>query len=338
MHTDLFLLSELEFTLLNAFQRDFPLRSRPFATLAKRIGTDEQTVIGILQRLQTRGMVTRVGPVFRANTIGAGALAAVSAPSERIAEVAERINAFPEVNHNYQREHQYNLWFVVTAPSTERLHAVLAEIEQACGCGPVIALPMEEEYHIDLGFDLAAHAGTRPGEMQRKPKADAQSPVAMTGAERALVAALQGGLPLVPRPFAALGLPEMEALATIARWLDEGVIKRFGVVVRHHELGYTANAMAVWDVPDEIVDEIGQRIAATGDVTLCYRRRRHLPEWRYNLFCMVHGKDRDDVNARINAITASCGLDAYPDNVLFSVRRFKQRGAQYAPTAEARHG
>lgn len=336
MQTDLFLLSELEFTLLNAFQRDFPLRTRPFATIAKRIGTDEATVISTLQRLRGRGLITRVGPVFRANTIGASALATLSAPPERIDEVAERINSFVEVNHNYQREHHFNLWFVVTAPSVERLNAVMTEIELACDSGPVLALPMEDDYHIDLGFDLSAQAGTRT--VEAAPKGEARSGIVLTGAEQALVGALQSGLPLVARPFAALGLPEMEALATVARWVDEGVIKRFGVVVRHHELGYTANAMSVWDVPDDMVGELGQRIAASGDVTLCYRRRRHLPQWRYNLFCMVHGKDRDDVEARVKAISSSCGLDAYPHDVLFSCRRFKQRGAHYAAGAEAKHG
>lgn len=334
MQTDLFLLSELEFTLLNSFQRDFPLRTRPFAAIAKRIGTDEATVLGTLQRLRGRGLITRVGPIFKANTIGASALATISATPERIEEVAERINSFAEVNHNYEREHQFNLWFVVTAPSVERLHEVMKEIEAACDSGPLLALPMVHEYHIDLGFDMTAQAGTRPAEMT---KLEAPKSVALSGAEQALVAALQSGLPLVARPFAALGVPEADALATIARWLDEGVIKRFGVIVRHHELGYTANAMSVWNVPDEIVDDIGQRMAASGDITLCYRRRRHLPQWPYNLFCMVHGKDRDDVMERIRKISAKCGLDDTPHDVLFSCRRFKQCGAHYA-RAEVKHG
>lgn len=335
MHTDLFLLSELEFTLLNAFQRDFPLRTRPFANIAKRIGTDEATVIGTLQRLKSRGLITRVGPVFKANTIGASALATVSATPERMEEVAARINSFAEVNHNYEREHQFNLWFVVTAPSSARLQAVLKEIELACDSGPVLALPMEREYHIDLGFDMTSQTGTRPS---ATAKAETSASITLSGADQALVAALQSGLPLVARPFAALGVPEMEALATIARWLDDGVIKRFGVIVRHHELGYTANAMSVWDVPDEMVDAIGQRMAASGDITLCYRRRRHLPEWPYNLFCMVHGKDRDDVMARVEKISAACGLEATPHDVLFSRRRFKQCGAHYATAAEVKHG
>ncbi|HJV84286.1 MAG TPA: Lrp/AsnC family transcriptional regulator [Noviherbaspirillum sp.] len=327
-------LSTLEFTLLNAYQRGFPLLPRPFAALATQLDTDEQTVIGTLQRLQQRGMISRVGAVFRPNVIGVSTLAALAVPTARVEEVATIINGHPEVNHNYEREHHFNLWFVATAPSAELLRGVLEDIESASTCGSMLVLPMLEDYHIDLGFDLAAQGGginaCRPA---RRP---CHAP--LSAPDRQLIAALQDGLPLVAHPFAQLGMPEKVAIATIARWLDEGVIKRFGVVVRHHELGYTANAMAVWDLPDGIASEFGRCIAATGKVTLCYRRQRQLPEWHYNLFCMVHGKDRAEVEASVAALIDACGLAAYPHALLFSRRRFKQHGARYAPLREAVHG
>ncbi len=326
-------LSDLEFALLNCFQRDFPLLARPFATLAAKLGTDETTVIENLRRLQHDGVVSRVGAVFQPHAIGASALAALAVPEARLEEVARQINAFPEVNHNYEREHRFNLWFVVTAPSPTHLHSVLHDIEASCQCGPVLILPMSEQYHIDLGFDLSAsHAApVRPGtSILRTPT------VSLSATEQAFVAALQDGLPLVERPFACLGLPEAQAISTIGHWLDEGVIKRFGVIVRHHELGYTANAMAVWDVPDDVVSEVGKRIAASGRVTLCYRRPRRLPDWPFNLFCMIHGKDRSDVDARVATLSEACQLASYPNDVLFSRRRFKQRGAHYA--LKAAHG
>lgn len=334
-------LSDLEFALLNRFQRDFPLVLRPFAELAEKLDSDEATVIDSLRRLQQRGLVSRVGAVFQPHAIGTSALAALAVPEDRLEEVAALVNAFPEINHNYEREHRFNLWFVVTAPSPAHLQAVLHEIETTCRCGPVLFLPMCQQYHIDLGFDLS---GAVRHAAQARPLTGIPRPAAISlnEAEQSFVAALQDGLPLVERPFALLGLPELEAIDAIARWHDEGVVKRFGVIVRHHELGYTANAMAVWDVPDELVDEVGKAIATSGRVTLCYRRTRQLPDWRYNLFCMIHGKDRDDVASRVAALSDACGLHAYPHAVLFSRRRFKQCGARYAPTsatiAEAFHG
>lgn len=332
------LTSGLEFELLNRFQHGFPLLARPFAAIGAQLGVDEAAVIEKLQAMQARGWISRVGAVFRPNAVGTSALAALSVPVERLDEVAGRVNAYSEVNHNYEREHRYNLWFVATAHSPERLRAVLREIEVAGECGPMLVLPMLEGYHIDLGFDMAADAIRHSGNAVEKPPVPlpcAAPPAApISEAERVLVDALQDGLAFVPRPFAALGCTEAEAFATLVRWLETGVVKRFGVVVRHREMGFTANAMVVWDVPDAEVGEVGRRIAASAQVTLCYRRPRQLPHWPYNLFCMMHGKDRAEVEARIAALAESCALGAYPRAILFSRRRFKQRGARYAVSPE----
>ena len=333
-----FALSDLEFKLLNCFQRGLPLLARPFAELAHQLDTTELRVIDHLQRLQKRGFISRVGAVFRPNTIGASVLAALAVPLDQLDVVASYISAIPEVNHNYHREHRLNLWFVVTASSAARLRDVLCDIEEVCG--ETLVLPLLEDYHIDLGFDLSARSdGTFS--FPAAPLSTRDAPAAtivLSGPQQTLVAALQNGLPLITHPFAALGLPQHDAIAMIARWLDQGVIKRLGVVVRHHELGYRANAMAVWDVPDSVVGEMGRAIASTGRVTLCYRRARQLPEWRYNLFCMIHGKDRSEVADHIGALATTFQLDQYPHAILFSRTRFKQRGARYAPSPEVVHG
>ncbi len=152
-------------------------------------------------------------------------------------------------------------------------------------------------------------------------------------ADRQLLAVLQPGLPLVSRPYAELGarlgMPEEEVLARLARLKQAGVVRRFGVVVRHHEVGYGANAMVVWDVPDVQVRELGQCLAGFDFITLCYRRPRRLPQWRYNLYCMIHGKTRESVLSNLDWMVNRCGLQGLPHDVLFSRRRFKQCGAMY---------
>ena len=151
--------------------------------------------------------------------------------------------------------------------------------------------------------------------------------------ETALIAAIQEGLPLVPRPWAAigerLGMDEAEVMARVRRLQERGVIKRLGVVVRHHRLGYRANAMVVWDLPDEQVAEVGRCFGRFDFVTLCYRRPRRLPDWPYNLFTMIHGRDREEVEARVRRLVAACGLEDVSHELLFSRRSFKQRGARY---------
>jgi DNA-binding Lrp family transcriptional regulator len=157
--------------------------------------------------------------------------------------------------------------------------------------------------------------------------------------DRALLEALQDGLPLVSRPYAEIGrrvgLSEAEVIGKLARWIETGVIKRLGVIVRHRRLGYRANAMVVWDVPDDRVGDIGRRMGAFDFVTLCYRRPRRGEAWPYNLFCMIHGKDRAKVLAQTELLAAACGLSDAPRAVLFSRRCFKQRGALYRRTTLA---
>jgi len=151
--------------------------------------------------------------------------------------------------------------------------------------------------------------------------------------DRQLIAEIQGGLPLASHPYAEIGervgLSEQEVIERIGSLQAGGVIKRMGIVVRHHELGYTANAMVVWEVPDERLDEIGDLLGSQDCVTLCYQRPRRLPDWPYNLFCMIHGQKRERVLQIIDAIVESECLEDIPRKVLFSGRRFKQRGARY---------
>ena len=146
-------LGELERHLLNDFQHGLPLVPRPFAELAEKLDTSEDNVIETLKVLQAEGYVSRVGAVFRANTVGVSTLAAMAVPEDRLEKVASLVSSYTEVNHNYQREHHFNLWFVVTTEDEASLHAVLQEIEQRTGL-TVLYLPMLADFHIDLGFDL----------------------------------------------------------------------------------------------------------------------------------------------------------------------------------------
>lgn len=149
-----------------------------------------------------------------------------------------------------------------------------------------------------------------------------------------LKAFLEQGLPLEHRPFQIfakqLQTNEQSLLATILQWQQQGLIRRFGLVVRHHALGYRANAMVVWDIHDKEVQQIGHKLAREPAITLCYQRRRQRPEWPYNLFCMIHGKERKKVQTEIKEIIARHQLQTIPYEILFSNKVYKQRGGHYS--------
>jgi DNA-binding Lrp family transcriptional regulator len=152
--------------------------------------------------------------------------------------------------------------------------------------------------------------------------------------DRRLILATQSGLPLVARPYQQLaeqvGIAPEEVMARLARMLDSGVIRRIGAVPNHYAIGYTANGMSVWDVPDERIDELGARIGALDFVTHCYHRPRKLPEWPYSLFAMVHGTSRAEVQAKVAEIAALLGADCRAFDVLFSTSILKKTGLRIA--------
>ncbi|MFM9842331.1 MAG: Lrp/AsnC family transcriptional regulator [Dongiaceae bacterium] len=152
--------------------------------------------------------------------------------------------------------------------------------------------------------------------------------------DRRVVAVTQGGLPLTERPYRAVaeqcGLEETDVMARIRCLLDRGVIRRIGAVPNHYALGYRANGMSVWDVPDECVAELGRRVGALPFVSHAYRRPRHLPFWPYNLFAMVHGRNTDEMRAKVEEIAGLLGAEARAHEVLVSTRILKKTGLRIA--------
>ena len=296
----------LDVHLLNDFQRDFPLCPAPFAELAARLGVAEGTVLRLLEQLRREGKISRVGAVFAPKRIGASTLVAMAVPAEKLVIVAEAVNRFPEVNHHHVREHRFNLWFVVTAGSEGRLQAALGAIALAAGF-PLLALPLVSEFVPDGLRDGLVGAAFAP-------------PTMLDEIERRLVMALQEGLPLFIRPFAILasrvGCDESEVLERIGRWCAQGVIKRFGVVVRQHDP--RSAAMLVLDVADDDLGRVGVLLAREPGISLCYQRPRRLPDWPYNLFCLVGGEAREEVQARIGELRQRLKLADYAHELLFS--------------------
>lgn len=311
--------------MLDRYQRDFPLLSSPFTLLAAECGLPEPVLLLRLRQAQRDGLLSRVGAVFAPNTVGTSTLAALAVPPARLDEVAALVSSLPQVNHNYARDHHYNLWFVLTAPERTGIDAALAQIAMLTGLAP-LDLPLEREYHIDLGFALSQQGPLRRATVSPPPPL-------LDAADRRLIAALGEGLPLLPCPFlplaAASGLSEQEVRARLQGWVASGVIRRFGFVLRHHELGFRGNAMCVWQVPPAARDEIAARLAADPAVTLCYARPPRGEHWPYNLFCMIHARDAASARRELARIATEHALQQLPHAMLLSTRRYTQRGARY---------
>ena len=326
------ILGWLDRRLLDTCQRDFPICETPFVEIASRLHCQASEVLRRLAALERLGMVSRIGPMFAPGCIGASTLAAMAVPRARLESVAEWVNRYRAVSHLHEREHEFNLWFVLAAPNAGELYDTLVDIRRRTGLD-VLDLRLERAYGIDLESPLRrrAPAGRRPaakggGSPERAPHLDAS--------DRRLVGAIQDGLSLTARPYAVVadrtGLSEAQVMERLRRLLGEGMITRMGVVVRDHELDYRENAMVAFDVPCARVDAVGERLARIAPAIRCYRRLRRPPAWPYNLYCMLHDRDWAEVMGRVDELDP----DAIGDlrrTVLFSRRRFCQRDAQDAP-------
>lgn len=312
--------------LLDGWQRDFPLVTHPFAAIGQVLGLQEAEVIARLESLIANGAITRIGATVRPNTIAASTLAAMAVPPERITEVADIIGAEQGVNHSYLREHEWNLWFVATAPDAESLKSTLARIKAQCGL-QVLDLPLLRAFNIDLGFNLNAPQAAKPDCGLRKT-------LALDDTDRRIMQTLSKGLSLTPQPFAALandlGQPESSVLARIKTLDDAGYLTRIGVIVRHRALGWRSNAMVVWRVPVDRVVAAGDQLALLPGITLCYQRKIVPDVWPYTLFSMIHARSRTQALEVLNRAKALPELMNVPQEVLFSTHCFKQTGAMIA--------
>ncbi|RLM57482.1 Lrp/AsnC family transcriptional regulator [Halobellus sp. Atlit-31R] len=328
-------LDDVDAALVDEYQSGFPVVERPFRVVGEELGIDESEALDRVRSLRERGIFRRFGAVLNPPVIGSSTLAAVAAPEERFDEVAEVINGYRQVNHNYRRDHEWNMWFVVTAASREKRDAILEEIEERTGC-EVLNLPMLTDYYIDLEFPVVNDdAFARESMASTDASATRISEDAVGGLselEAKLLVEIQDGFPLSATPYRdvadAIGADVDAVVDAVDRLLDDGCVKRVGCVVNHVVTGFDANCMVVWDVPDEELDTRGEAVGTLPYVTLCYHRpRRPEQEWSYNLFTMIHGREADVVDEKIDEL-ASEHLP-FEHERLYSTETLKQTGAQY---------
>ena len=293
--------------LIDRAQRSIPTTERPFADLAAELGLTEAVVIERLGHLLATGVLTRLGPLYQIERAGGQfILAALQAPEDRYAEVTAQVNALPEVAHNYRREHALNMWFVIAAETPAVAWAACDQIEAVTGL-PVHAFPKEREYFVGLYLPLL---GPSTAAAPAPPPPAAAGALALTEADRELIAATQSGLPLVPRPYdavaAMLGSSGQAVRTRLAELLAAGVVRRIAAVPNHYRLG--------------------ELIGSQPGVSHCYRRPRKPGVWRYNLFAMLHGHTREQVLAQAGQVAALLGPACRAHDVLFSGAILKKTG------------
>ncbi|RLM64075.1 Lrp/AsnC family transcriptional regulator [Halorubrum sp. Atlit-26R] len=351
-------LSALDRAIINAFQGGFPVAERPFDGAAAALRERGVDVTGPelcerVRELDEEGILSRFGALVNAEEIGgAASLVAMHAPPERYDEIAETVNEFTAVAHNYEREHPHlNMWFVVSVADhpdpdkdgSDRVEEVLDEIEAATG-QETYNLPKLREFHV--GAKFLVDGPVPEGDVDLSdlgPDVEPSDRGTLTPDERDLVVEIQGGLPVTETPYAdvaaAIGADIDWVIETIKRFEREGKVRRVGVIPNHYALGYTENGMTVWNVPEDVLDEVGPAVADLDFVTHCYERPRHAGVWEYNFFAMTHGRTEAESERRIAEVRElmdehwDVGADDW--DTLFSTRILKKTGIRIADRADS---
>ncbi|AHF07201.1 Lrp/AsnC family transcriptional regulator [Desulfitobacterium metallireducens] len=326
----------VERILLNTVQTAFPVTSHPYQTLGELAGVSEEEAWQSIIRLREEGIIRRLGGVFDSHRLGYhSTLCAGKVPEAKISEVAEYLNGIPGVTHNYLRPHQYNMWFTIIASTKAEVEKILDKVRQIAGSDEVYSLPAIRLFKISVDFnfkeddsdsDTAISSSKAPGAWE---SSQAET-IEITERDKALIRLVQGDLPYSLTPFAelakALKWTEREVLDLTQSMLERGLIRRFGVVLRHQKAGFTANAMGVWPVAEDHAEEIGAKMAEFREVSHCYQRPT-LPDWPYTLFTMIHGRSVEDCQNVMERIAQATGVEDY--RMLFSQAELKKSSMKY---------
>ena len=328
-------LSDFDRDLLNALQWDFPIVPRPFAAIAERLGVEESVVLERVNAVKEIGVLRQMSAIFDTRALGyQSALIAARVAPEHIDEAAAIINEHPGVSHNYKRNHSYNLWYTLATPPGEDFDAHVETLHRSSGSLVTRKLPTLVLYKIGVKLDMTGKtAANAKAEVlaHEKPerRADMPAPV-LSDLERTAISVVQADLPVVERPFAAqaevIGCTEDELLELLASFLERKLMRRFAAVMNHRSAGFKANAMGVWAVPEDRLEEVWPQMAGFAAVSHCYRRPTY-EDWPYTVFTMVHGRSARECEATIEAIRDETGVDEHA--LLWSIKEYKKVRIKY---------
>jgi DNA-binding Lrp family transcriptional regulator len=329
--------------LLGFLQESMPFERRPFEALGQRCGLTEEATLARVQSLKEAKVIRQISAIFDTRSLGyASSLVAAKIAPEHLEAAVAAINSHPGVSHNYLRNHEFNLWYTIAVPPTSRLglQGTVDLLHRLSGAESTRLLPTLRLFKIGVRFDVEGSSSPDDQAPPAYTEANRQEAGPLTDKETAFVRVMQRDLALVPEPFVAvaaeLGLPFDEAAAMHRRFLTTGRMRRFAAVLHHRKAGFGANAMGVWAGPEndpEALRNLGETMAGFRAVSHCYQRPSY-PEWPYNLFTMVHGKNEQECEQTLTAIAEATGIS--DRHALYSTREFKKVRVRYFTDEEER--
>jgi len=323
-------MDKLDKEILNEIQWTFPLVPRPYSKIAKKFHVTNEEIMQRLRTLKETGILRQLSAIFDTRRLGyKSALVAMAIEPEKLERVANQINRHPGVSHNYERNHEYNLWFTLAVPPGSDLKSEIDKFSKLSGIKKVRLLPTIKLFKIGVKLEMIEEkkADIKPTE---EKKTIQEVKFVVTEEDKDCIRELQKDLEIIERPFLKsaqkLGVTEEQLLEKAKYYEGIGVMRRFAAILRHREVGFLANGMIVWKVPTERIEEVGTKLGAFPQISHCYQRPVY-PDWPYSVFSMVHCKTSEEAQDMAKQIQKLIGVDEY--KILFSSREFKKTRVEY---------
>ncbi|SNZ10354.1 DNA-binding transcriptional regulator, Lrp family [Persephonella hydrogeniphila] len=320
-------LSEKEKSLIKVLQEGIPLERRPFKRLGEKLDLTENQIISMIQKLKENKIIRQISPIYDTKSLGYDSSLVAFKITGDVQKAAQIVNTHPGVSHNYERNDVFNMWFTIAVPPDSKLGLeqtvnLLAEMTDT---EDFVILRTVKLYKIGVKLDF-----DNLKEKEQLTKKEPLKKVILSEEDKKIIKITQEDIPLVEDPFGVyaerIGIEEGKLLDRLSYYQETGVMRRFAAILYHRKAGFKANGMTVWNVPDSIVDEIGYRVAAYRSVTHCYKRTVN-EKWKYNLFSMIHGRTKEELEDFVKELSQEIGIKDY--KILYSTQEFKKRRIKY---------
>ncbi len=330
MQIDQQYIDPLDKQLLNEIQWTFPLSSRPYLDLASKHDLTEDDVMGRVSSMKRTGLIRQINAIFDTRKLGyKSALVAFAVEKDKLDSVALEVNKHPGVSHNYERDHEFNMWFTLAVPPDGELKKDLEAMASLEGVIKFRLLPTLKLYKIGVKLDMVNNDLAKLTPDDQVKMIDKEK-FEITSRDKEFIRELQKDLEVTSRPFDTsarnLGITVDELFKKASEYESMGVMRRFAAILRHRDAGFTANGMIVWKVPEDKIDEVGYKLASFPQVSHCYRRPVY-PDWPFNLFSMIHARTIEAAKKIAIELSNFVGINDY--KILFSSREFKKERVKY---------
>ena len=325
--------TQTEQQILQIIQVNFPLTAKPYEAIGKSIGRTEHEVIETLRSLKKRNIIRQISAIFNAQFLGfTSALVSFQIQEHNLDNAAAIINAHPGVSHNYQREHRFNLWFTLSVPEKVNSKQHVQKLAELISCTNYLYLPGLRTFKRRVQFDIHSHRNTPVAVSQTSeglPKMSRKITLPIE-IQCGIMNALQNDLPLSPTPFTDIAKRFQVEEDMFFHFLHDlktsQKMSRFAGILKHRTIGFTANAMVVWNIPDRTIVPFGEYAATYQAISHCYERITY-PEWPYNIYTMIHGTSRDDTQKVIDELSTKFDMKSY--EILYSRKEYKKQRINY---------